>query len=186
MQESRSSSRRKPRRQKHWKEPALFWHVWSQPPLAARHSSTSKQQTQHRLHHANCEEKSQKFFWGFFLTELLSLYTKTKTPVFMFVFTCSNSNWNSFKINKYQSHKNVASTFYLRVKHTIAATSIWVESVPRWAVAFITPGIVSAVLLTAGALLSTFIDVCQTKQARWQKLWPNDMLSCSQRDSFMT
>ena len=43
MQESRSSSRRKPRRQKHWKEPALFWHVWSQPPLTARHSSTSKQ-----------------------------------------------------------------------------------------------------------------------------------------------
>lgn len=52
MQDCRSSSRRKPRRQKHWKEPALFWHVWSQPPLAARHSSTSKQtQTQNRLKH---------------------------------------------------------------------------------------------------------------------------------------
>lgn len=43
MQDCRSSSRRKPRRQKHWNEPALFWHVWSQPPLAAKHSSTSTQ-----------------------------------------------------------------------------------------------------------------------------------------------
>lgn len=41
IQERRSSSRRYPRLQKHWKEPALFWHMWSHPPLAAKHSSIS-------------------------------------------------------------------------------------------------------------------------------------------------
>lgn len=58
MQDCRSSSRRKPRRQKHWKEPALFWHVWSHPPLAARHSSTSTTH-RHTVRHRGEVENSQ-------------------------------------------------------------------------------------------------------------------------------
>lgn len=68
IQDCRSSPRRKPRRQKHWKEPAMFWHVWSQPPLEARHSSTSEQhrrntQTQTPLLHRGRRSRTRFTCW---------------------------------------------------------------------------------------------------------------------------
>lgn len=66
MQDCLSSSRRKPRRQKHWKEPALFWHVWSHPPFTARHSSTSEQHKNTTLKHF-CYKDEITFYYFFFL-----------------------------------------------------------------------------------------------------------------------
>lgn len=57
--------------------------------------------------------------------------------------------------------------------HTVAAASVWAEPVSCWAVALVTSGVVGAVLLTAGALFSTLVNVCQTQQAGQQNLWPN-------------
>lgn len=138
MQDCRSSSRRKPRRQKHWKEPALFWHVWSHPPLAARHSSTSTTH-RHTVRRRGEVENSQ-------------------TALKLNIYKCECLRWCiQDKLRNREAR---------RASHTVAATAVWVEPVSCRAVALVTSGVVGAVLLTAGALLSTLVHVCQTQQAR--------------------
>lgn len=44
MQPFLSPSSLYPTGQLHWKDPAWFWHMCSQPPLLEEHSSTSKTQ----------------------------------------------------------------------------------------------------------------------------------------------
>lgn len=163
MQDCRSSSRRKPRRQKHWKEPALFWHVWSQPPSAARHSSTSEQH-KHKTDwntlasgasYTSAKNGSHNASW-----------TETKPAVSM----CFRRvlKLSQIKHSEILSHKSVRAV-HMMTSHTVTATSVWVQPVPCWAVALITSGVVGAVLLAAGALLATLVHVCQVQQAEGLK-----------------